>query len=105
MNFQILLEMEQSILRKNTMDRLEHGSEIDRYPNTPTHNQIDFLLCPSCFWCASYFNYSKVATRCPTCCRDNVESIPISIDELYTYSHDRNRGVTLEFSKKRDIIR
>ena len=105
MNFQILLETEQSILRKNTIAGLEDDSETDRRPNTPTHNQIDFLLCPSCFWCASYFNYSKVATRCPTCCRDYVESIPISIDELYTYSHDGNRGVTLEFSKNRDIIR
>jgi hypothetical protein len=84
---------------ENTMDRLEHGSETARRPNTTTHNQIDFLLCPS------YFNYSKVATRCPTCCRDNVESIPLSIDELYTYSHDGNHGVTLEFSKNSDIIR
>ena len=90
---------------EDTMARLEHGSETARRPNNTTHNQIDFLLCPSCFWCASYFNYSKVAIRCPTCSSDNVESMPISNDELYTYSHDRNRGVPLEFSKKRDIIR
>ena len=99
MNFQILLEREQSVLRKNTIAGLEHGSETDRHPNT-----IDFLLCPSCFWCASYFNYSKVAIRCPTCSSDNVESMPISNDELYTYSHDGNHGVTLEFSKNRDIV-
>jgi hypothetical protein len=104
-NFQTLLETEQSVLRKSTIAGLEHGSETDRHPNTPTHIQIDFLLCPSCLWCASYFNYSKVATRCPTCCRDNIKSIPLSIDELYTYSHDGNLGVTLEFSKNRDIIR
>ena len=89
---------------EDTMARLEHGSETARRPNTPTHNQIDFLLCPSCFWCASYFNYSKVAIRCPTCSSDNVESMPISNDELYTYSHDGNHGVTLEFSKNRDIV-
>lgn len=89
---------------ENTMARLEHGSETARRPNTTAHNQIDFLLCPSCFWCASNFNYSKVAIRCPTCSRDNVESMPISNDELYTYSHDGNHGVTLEFSKNRDIV-
>ena len=100
MNFQILLETEQSVLRKNTIAGLEHGSETDRHPNT-----IDFLLCPSCFWCASYFNYSKVAIRCPTCRSDNVESMPISNDESYMFSHDGNRGVTLELSKNRDIIR
>jgi predicted Zn-ribbon and HTH transcriptional regulator len=104
-NFQILLEMEQSILRKNTIASLEHGGETGRHPNTPTHNQIDFLLCPSCYWCASHFNYSKVATRCPTCSSDNVESMPISNDELYTFGHDGNRGVTLEFSKSRGIVK
>jgi hypothetical protein len=104
-NFQILLETEQSVLRKNTIASLEHGSETDRNPNTPTRNQIDFLLCPSCYWCASCFSYSEIVTRCPTCDNDNVESMPISNDELYTFSHDGNRGVTLEFSKNRDIIR
>ena len=41
--------------------------------------RINFLLCESCFWCASYFNiYRKEVSRCPTCGRDNVESMPIS---------------------------
>lgn len=41
--------------------------------------RINFLLCESCFWCASYCNsYRKVVSKCPTCGRDNVESIPIS---------------------------
>jgi hypothetical protein len=101
-NFQILLEMEQSVLRKNTIAILEHGSETDRHPNVPTQNQIDFLLCPSCFWCASYFNYSEIVTRCPTCDNDKPESLPVSVDELYTFSHDGNRGVILEVSKSRD---
>ena len=87
------------------MDRLEHGSETARRPNTTTHNQIDFLLCPSCFWCASYFNYIEVATRCPTCGSDNIESLPISNGEFYTFSHSRNRGVTLEFSKDMGIVK
>jgi hypothetical protein len=104
-NFQILLETEQNVLRKNTIASLEHDSETDRHLNTLTHNQIVFLMCPSYFWCASYFNYSEVATRCPTCSSDNGESIPISNEELYMFSQDGNRGVTLEFSKNRDIIK
>ena len=96
-NFQILLDIEQSVLRKNTIANLEHGNETNR--RLITHNHKYFLLCPSCFWCASYFNYSEVAAKCPSCSRDNVESVPISSDELYTFSHDRNRGVILEFSK------
>jgi hypothetical protein len=104
-NFQILLETEQSVLRKNTIASLAHGSKTDLYSNTPTHNQINILLCPSCYWCASYFNYSKVATICPACSSDNVESMPISNNELYTFGRDGNRGVTLEFSENRNIIR
>jgi hypothetical protein len=104
-NFQILLETEQNVLRKNTIASLEHDSETDRHLNTPTHNQIDFFMCPSYFCYASYFNYSEVATRCLRCSSDNGKSIPISNEELYMFSHDGNRGVTLEFSKNRDIIK
>ena len=66
-------------------------------------NEIYFLLCQSCFWCASHFNYSEIVTRCPTCDSNNIESLPISNREFYTFSHDRNRGVTLEFSENREI--
>ena len=68
-------------------------------------DKINFLLCESCFWCASYFNnYRKVVSRCPTCGNDNVESMPISHDEVYTFNHDPKRGVTLGFSKWRSQL-
>jgi hypothetical protein len=39
-------------------------------------DQIDFLLCDSCFWCASYSaNYVKFL-RCPECSNDKLKSIP-----------------------------
>ena len=67
-------------------------------------DKIDFLLCGSCLWCASHFNnYIEVVTKCPSCSSNNVESIPISNDEVYTFSHNRSRGITLEFSKPRDV--
>ena len=70
--------------------------------------KIDFLFCGSCFWCASYFNnYIQVITKCPSCSSssDNVESMPISNDEVYTFSHNRTRGITLKFSKPRDVMK
>jgi hypothetical protein len=70
---------------------------------TRISDEIQFLLCQSCFWCASYFNYSEVVTRCPTCDSNNIESLPISNSEFYKFSHDRNRGVTLEFADNREI--
>jgi rubrerythrin len=43
-----------------------------------------FLICKSCFWCASWiltdYNYSE---QCPTCSSIKMESIPISETESY----------------------
>jgi rRNA maturation endonuclease Nob1 len=68
-------------------------------------DKINFLLCESCFWCASYFNnYRKVVTNCPICGSKKIESMPISHDEVHTSSHDPKRGVTLGFSKWRSQL-
>ena len=68
-------------------------------------DKINFLLCESCFWCASYFNnYRKVVTNCPICGNKKIESMPISHDEVYTFNHDPKRGVTLGFSKWRSQL-
>lgn|SRR5215213_1775565 len=72
--------------------------------NNESRGKINFLLCGACFWCASYLNYTRLVTRCPTCDTDNVESLPVSDGEVYTFSHNRNRGITLGFSKTMDIL-
>jgi hypothetical protein len=62
---------------------------------------IHFLLCGSCFWCASQSNNcntSDMITECPSCNGIKVESLPISHDEVYKFNYDPKRGVTLEFS-------
>jgi hypothetical protein len=101
-DYHILLEKEQSALRKNNISSLKHGRETGRrILGLGNYSRIDFVLCSSCFWCASYFNCSGGVTNCPTCNSDNIESLPISNGEFYTFSHDRNRGVTLGFSEKR----
>jgi hypothetical protein len=65
---------------------------------------IHFLLCGSCFWCASQSNNCNTCdmiTECPSCNGTEVESLPISHDEVYKFNYDPKRGVTLEFSKLR----
>ena len=58
-------------------------------------DKINFLLCESCFWCASYFNgYRKEVGKCPTCGRGNVESMPISNDDIYTFNYDPKHVLT-----------
>ena len=79
MNYQLLLDKEQSVLRENTLSSLEHDSETNHRIPTPTEKRVDFLLCPSCFWCASYFNFHGLSIiSCPLCHNDRVEQLPVS---------------------------
>jgi predicted RNA-binding Zn-ribbon protein involved in translation (DUF1610 family) len=41
--------------------------------------QIHFLLCESCFWCASYLSSKSVSVvKCPNCYNNKIERLPIS---------------------------
>ena len=81
MNLQILMNKEQTILRKNALLALEGRSEkIDKILND-IDKRVDFLLCPSCFWCASYFNSGEVSIiRCPMCHSNRLDQLAMSID-------------------------
>jgi len=80
-NLQILMDKEQTILRKNILLALEGGSEkIDKISND-IDKRVDFLLCPSCFWCASYFNSGEVSfLRCPMCHNIHIDQRLVSTD-------------------------
>lgn len=58
--------------------------------------KILFLICDSCFWCASYYDTSNLnkVTKCPCCDNNSIESIPISHNEVYNFSYDSRRGIT-----------
>ena len=63
-----------------------------------TSFQPYFLICKSCFWCAScvYDPYRMI--KCPTCNESTtIESIPLSNHESYRFDYDNQRGVTVEF--------
>ena len=56
-----------------------------------------FLICNSCFWCASYLSsHSASIENCPTCNNNNIEFIPISQTEGYKLNIDGN-GLSVEF--------
>jgi hypothetical protein len=44
-----------------------------------TFRQPYFLLCGSCYWCASYLNLRGTVETCPSCMNGKVESMPINI--------------------------
>jgi hypothetical protein len=60
-----------------------------------------FLICKSCFWCASCLNRSNVISKCPVCANNVdglLDSTPISDKEVYRIDCNRKRGITLEFA-------
>ena len=70
--------------------------------NTRKGKEIHFVICQSCFWCASRLNSIEdeaiSTSKCPSCSNNRVESIPISYDEVYKFDYDPKHGVILKFS-------
>jgi len=65
-------------------------------------SERNFLICRSCFWCASYFNnMHRSVETCPSCNDAKIESIPISFDKTYKFDYDSRRGVILQFGTAR----
>ena len=60
-----------------------------------------FMLCETCYWCATYFDKTKVIDKCPTCSAAVLSSFPIMPDESFTFSYDTKRGVELDFGKRK----
>lgn len=74
--------------------------EKGRKSNRKNIISVRFLLCGSCFWCASLINIiDGTIGKCPSCKNNRVESMPVSYDDFYKFDYDPKRGVTLEFLK------
>ena len=72
-------------------------------------NRIHFVICNSCYWCASYFSIGNMETssqvlRCHLCNSHNTELIPISSNESFKIDHNMTRGIELEFYRSNDIV-
>jgi|SRR5215208_3558280 len=79
---------------------------------TRISDKVHFVICHSCFWCASYIfppqTSSKIGTaittkdsvsftKCPSCVEETVESIPIAENEDYRFDYDVKHGLVMEF--------
>ncbi len=47
----------------------------------------NFLLCGSCFWCASCLDGNTTMLHCPSCGNDEMQSMPVSDYESYKLDH------------------
>jgi hypothetical protein len=77
----------------------ESSQEDAIITKTRVLGRIDFLMCQSCFWCASYISplTEQAIVKCPSCTRGDIESLPIVQNESYRFHYDMKRGVTTEF--------
>jgi hypothetical protein len=71
-------------------------------------DKIYFVICNSCYWCATYFgiddleSLSTSSSRvldCHLCNSHNTDLIPISTDESFRIQYSLTRGMELEFYK------
>jgi hypothetical protein len=61
-----------------------------------------FILCETCYWCATYFDKSRLPTeKCPMCLNTEMSSFPILPNEAFTFNYNDKRGVELEFRPER----
>jgi hypothetical protein len=76
-------------------------------------NQIYFVICNSCYWCASYFGIDELESLsgslshvldCHVCSSHNTELIPISADESFRIDYYLTTGMQIEFYKSNSIV-
>ena len=88
----------------NSVRKLTNNNNIAGLIGRKTRisDEINFIICQSCFWCASYISTLSASdsisiTKCPSCIEGNIESIPMVENEDYRYESDTERGVTMKF--------
>lgn len=103
-----IIDKEKTILSKNTLLSMDGDGDTGGKISNDADNRVNFVLCPSCFWCASCLPSQKLKTmamakdsasltKCPSCIEGNIESVPVAENEEYTFEYDIKRGVTMEF--------
>ena len=63
-------------------------------------DQIYFVICNSCHWCATYFGNNvslSPLTTCHGCNSHNTELLQISTDESFRIEYSPTRGMEMEF--------
>jgi len=61
------------------LSSLEGKGGMNRNITGKAGKQVDLLLCNSCYWCASYFNFGELSiVRCPICHNGRVDQLSVS---------------------------
>ena len=76
---------------------------VRKRKENPKHRETIFVLCDTCFWCATYLGKFMLPAenRCPTCLETELSSFPILPNESFAFDYDRKHGVELKFGLRK----
>ena len=95
---QQLICQNQSLIQNNYNLFVSLKVRVSERRNARISDKVSFLICQSCFWCASCLTPDADSfAKCPSCTERNIESIPIAENEDYRFDNDTKRGITIEF--------
>jgi hypothetical protein len=104
----VKLNLEYDLLLQKT--KLSSNT-IEKENNTTVHpiDHVYFVICNSCYWCASYFSIDNLKSSsqvigCHVCNSHNTELIPISTNESFKIDYNVTRGMQMEFYRSNDIV-
>jgi len=80
---------------------INYDSLIIKRPDRSSSSPPIFILCDTCYWCATYFDKTRVPmdNNCPQCNANNNEltSFPIAQNESFTFDYNGKRGIEFKF--------
>ena len=105
----VRLNIEYDLLQKSKVSSSYKFNKRENSPSLKPTNQIYFIICNSCYWCASYFKIDDLESlsqvlRRHLCNSHNTELIPISSNESFKINYNVTRGMEMEFYRSNDIV-
>jgi hypothetical protein len=84
--------------------RLDGNNNQARDHKKELCKQIHFLLCESCFWCASYVSSKSISiAKCPNCYNNKIEWMPIARVDLDKLTFSVKEGLELRSAPTHSI--
>ena len=96
--------LQTSKITSNTVEDNKISQPIDK---------IYFVICNSCYWCASYFGIDDLESLsgsssrvldCHICNSHNTELMPISSGESFKIEYSQTKGMEMEFYRGNNIV-
>jgi hypothetical protein len=84
-------------LLSTTTATASHGEKKKNDKKDRIADVVHFLICDSCFWCASVLREDKYESKCQSCGTQITSAIPVMHNERFAYEVDEKRGITLSF--------